>query len=235
MKHLIVLSGAGMSAESGLSTFRDGDGLWEKYDPYKVATPEAWDQNPNLVLEFYNLRRRQLHTVAPNAGHQALVALEAYYQVDIITQNVDNLHEQAGSSRVMHLHGELLKVRSTLDETKIYDWPGDLTRQDCSPEGHPLRPHIVWFGEPVPLIIRAAKLVEQANVVVVVGTSLQVYPAASLVHCAPHSAPIYLIDPRPNWTEPYTQNGARVHVMATTAAQGLPLLAEQLIQNWGAQ
>lgn len=196
MKRLVVLSGAGISAESGLKTFREMGGLWEEYDISEVATPEAWRRNPELVLRFYNERRKALLTAVPNAGHTGLVGLEKYFDVRIITQNVDDLHERAGSSLVLHLHGELKKSRSTADERLVYDIPGsELKWGDRCEKGSQLRPHIVWFGEAVPMMDRAIKEVESADVFVVVGTSLQVYPAASLIDYVPRNVPVYLIDP----------------------------------------
>ncbi|HBB91248.1 MAG: NAD-dependent protein deacylase [Bacteroidetes bacterium GWF2_49_14] len=196
MKRLVVLSGAGISAESGLKTFREMGGLWEEYDISEVATPEAWQRNPELVLRFYNERRKALLTAIPNAGHTGLVGLEKYFDVRIITQNVDDLHERAGSSFVLHLHGELKKSRSTADEHLVYDIPGsELKWGDRCEKGSQLRPHIVWFGEAVPMMDRAIKEVEGADVFVVVGTSLQVYPAASLIDYVSRNVPVYLIDP----------------------------------------
>ncbi|MBP8045422.1 MAG: NAD-dependent deacylase, partial [Neisseria sp.] len=197
MKKCIILTGAGISADSGLNTFRDAGGLWEGQRVQDVATPEAWARNPQMVLDFYNQRRRQAAEAEPNAAHKALVRLEPYYHVQIITQNVDNLHERAGSSRVLHLHGELNKLRSSADEHEIIEWTGDQTLADADSQGRPLRPHIVWFGEEVPLFGQALAEMEDADVVMVVGTSLQVYPAASLLQFAPHQAAVYLIDPQP--------------------------------------
>ncbi len=195
-KRIVVLTGAGISAESGISTFRDSGGLWEKYDIMEVATPEAWERNQALVMEFYNQRRKQLYEVAPNAGHYALVALENKYDVQIITQNVDDLHERAGSSNIMHLHGELKKVRSSVDEDLVYTLEGwELKEGDLCDKGSQLRPHIVWFGEPVPLIPAAAELSSTADIYVIIGTSLNVYPAAGLVDYVRPGTPIYLIDP----------------------------------------
>jgi NAD-dependent deacetylase len=196
MKRLVVLSGAGISAESGLKTFREMGGLWEEYDISEVATPEAWRRNPELVLRFYNERRKALLSAVPNAGHIGLVALEDYFDVRIITQNVDDLHERAGSSFVMHLHGELKKSRSTADERLVYDIPGwELKWGETCEKGSQLRPHIVWFGESVPMMDKAIKEVESADFFVVVGTSMQVYPAASLMDYVPRNVPVYLIDP----------------------------------------
>jgi NAD-dependent deacetylase len=197
MKHIVVLTGAGMSAESGLKTFRDADGLWEGHDVMSVASPEGFARNPELVLEFYNQRRRQLLQVSPNAAHFALAQLEKNYKMSIITQNVDDLHERAGSNNVIHLHGELLKVRSTYDEFDIYDWTKDLVLGDTCSKGYQLRPHIVWFGEAVPMIPKAISICENADILLIIGTSLQVYPAASLMHYVKRETKIYYIDPRP--------------------------------------
>lgn len=198
MKKLIVLSGAGMSAESGIATFRDAGGLWEQHRIEDVATPEAFRRNPELVHRFYNLRRKQLMEAKPNAGHYGLVELEHDFDVLIITQNVDNLHERAGSSKVLHLHGELMKMRSTGQGEEIIEVSDDKLEYgvgDLCPLGYPLRPHIVWFGEMVPEMETAMEWMETADIVLVVGTSLQVYPAAGLLHYAPPGADIYLIDP----------------------------------------
>jgi len=198
MKKLVVLTGAGMSAESGISTFRDSGGLWEKYRIEDVATPEGWYLNPALVLDFYNQRRKQLLESKPNAGHYALAELENYFDIHIITQNVDNLHEQACSTNVLHLHGELMKVRSTGPGQEVFDVDinhSEINIGDNCPRGFQLRPHIVWFGEAVPEIERAELLVEQADIFVVIGTSLQVYPAAGLLNNVRANVPVYLIDP----------------------------------------
>lgn len=197
-KHIVVLTGAGVSAESGLSTFRDADGLWEGHDVMEVASPQGFTNNPALVLDFYNQRRRQLLQVKPNEAHKDLAHLETDFQVTIITQNVDNLHEQAGSSMVIHLHGELFKVRSTGNENDIKHWESDLVLGDTCKNGHQLRPHIVWFGEDVPLIPKAISICETADILIVIGTSMQVYPAASLMHYVPENTPTFFIDPKPN-------------------------------------
>jgi NAD-dependent deacetylase len=194
---IIFLTGAGMSAESGVKTFRDADGLWEGHDVMTVATPEGWAANQALVLDFYNQRRRQLKEVEPNEGHQLIAELEKSYKVHVITQNVDNLHERAGSSAVLHLHGELTKVRSVANPGYILDWTEDLTENDKDSNGHQLRPHIVWFGEDVPNLAYAVDLMNQTDIVVIIGTSMQVYPAANLVHYAPIQAHVYYIDPKP--------------------------------------
>lgn len=197
MKHVVVLTGAGMSAESGLKTFRDANGLWEGHDVMEVATAEGFSKNPELVLEFYNQRRKQLLQVNPNSAHHALSALEKTHKVTIITQNVDDLHERAGSKNILHLHGELLKVRSTVDDSHIYNWKHDLSLGDLCKKGSQLRPHIVWFGEPVPLISQAIEICKSADSLLIIGTSLQVYPAASLVQYAPPEKDIFYIDPKP--------------------------------------
>ena len=194
-----MLTGAGMSAESGISTFRDSGGLWEQHPVEQVATPEGFRTNPELVLRFYNMRRRELLGTKPNAGHIGLVDLEEHFDVDIITQNVDNLHEQAGSSKVLHLHGELMKSRSTGDESAVFDIdPGnsDINIGDMCPKGYQLRPHIVWFGEAVPMMMQAEAIVRRADIFVIIGTSMNVYPAAGLLHDVKSDVPVYLIDPK---------------------------------------
>lgn len=197
MKKIVVLTGAGISAESGISTFRDSDGLWENYNVEDVATHEAYLRNPELVLNFYNERRRQLFEAKPNEGHRQLVRLEEYYDVQIVTQNIDNLHEQAGSSNVLHLHGELTKARSDRDDNLIIEiGDRDIHLGDKAPDGAQLRPHIVWFGEAVPNIEPASLMCEQADYFVVVGTSMNVYPAAGLIHYVPRQSPCYLVDPK---------------------------------------
>ena len=198
MKNLVILTGAGMSAESGIKTFRDADGLWEGHDVMEVASPRGFMNNPELVLDFYNQRRRQLKEVGPNDGHLNIAQLEAHFNVDIVTQNVDDLHERAGSTSVLHLHGELRKVRSTYDPGLIYDWHDDLVLGDLCEKKSQLRPHIVWFGEEVPMLETAAVITQQADVLVIIGTSMQVYPAASLINYAKSGTPIYFIDPKPN-------------------------------------
>ncbi len=195
-KKLVILSGAGISAESGIPTFRDSNGLWEGHDVMDVATPEGWQKNKALVLDFYNQRRKNALEVAPNKGHQILADLEAHYDVTIITQNVDNLHERAGSTNVLHLHGELFKSRSTLDPSLVYDMDGwELNLGDTCEKGSQLRPHIVWFGEMVPMMDTAVQVTMQADVFIVVGTSLQVYPAAGLLSYVAGAVPKYIIDP----------------------------------------
>ena len=194
---IVILTGAGMSVESGINTFRDSDGLWENHDIMEVASPEGFAKNPELVLHFYNERRRQLFEVEPNLGHKTLVELEAKYDVVVITQNVDDLHERAGTKRIIHLHGELRKARSMGDESLIYKREGDISIGDTCKKGHQLRPHIVWFGEAVPMLEIALQLVAIADYIIVIGTSMQVYPAAGLVYQAPKKAPVFFIDPNP--------------------------------------
>lgn len=216
MKHIVVLSGAGMSAESGLKTFRDANGLWEGHDVMEVASPEGFARNPELVLDFYNQRRRQLLQVQPNAAHVGLAELEKLHKVSIVTQNVDDLHERAGSSNVIHLHGELLKVRSIYDEFDVKYWRDDLVIGDVCEKGYQLRPHIVWFGEAVPLIPKAITICETADVLLIIGTSMQVYPAASLMHYVKPNTKIFYIDPNPA-----INSNAQVTVIAETATKGL--------------
>lgn len=228
MKRIAVLTGAGISAESGIKTFRDADGLWENHRIQDVATPEAWRRNPELVLEFYNLRRRQLFEVAPNAGHYALVELESQYDVQIITQNVDDLHERANSNQVLHLHGALRKVRSDRYPELVYDWDNDLNIGDLCERGAQLRPHIVWFGEDVPMLLPAIQMVESADILLIIGTSLQVYPAAGLMQYAPPDIPVYYIDPKPQVNYelarmPYLQ------IVPLPASVGVRMVVDELI------
>lgn len=228
-KKCVVLTGAGISADSGLLTFRDAGGLWEGHKVTDVCTPEALERNPKLVIDFYNQRRLQANAAEPNAAHKALAELEKYYDVHIITQNVDGLHEKAGSSKVLHLHGELNKLRSVADENEIIGFTGEQTDNVRDSKGGPMRPHIVFFGEEVPLFPRAAEEMRNADVVIIVGTSMQVYPAASLIHYAPPDADCYLVDPNPQGV------GAGVEVIAERAASGVPKLAEYLIGRAGGQ
>ncbi len=193
---LVVLSGAGISAESGLKTFRDSDGLWEGYDIEEVATPRAWRRNPQRVLDFYNMRRRNVLEAEPNAAHKILAELEAHYDVYIITQNIDDLHERAGSTKVMHLHGEILKMRSEHSEHLIYPIKEDITLGQLAEDGAQLRPHIVWFEEPVYMIEHAVPIMQSADLFVLVGTSLAVYPTAGLVDYVRHEVPKYVLDKR---------------------------------------
>lgn len=221
-QRIVVLSGAGISADSGLKTFRDSDGLWEGHRVDEVATPQAFARNPQLVLDFYNARRRQALAAEPNPAHQALVRLAAHYDVRIVTQNVDDLHERAGSQQVLHLHGQLNKARSTANPHYVVDCTVDQMLEDRDPDGHPMRPHIVWFGEDVPLIMTAAEWVSEADKVLVIGTSMKVYPAAGLLQYAPKHARRYLVDPRP-------PEIAGIDIIAATAAQGVPPLVDRLI------
>jgi len=224
-KKLVVLTGAGISAESGIKTFRDSDGLWEGHDVMEVATPEGWHQNQELVLDFYNKRRRQLKEVQPNLGHQILAELEKDYDVYIITQNVDDLHERAGSTNVLHLHGELLKVRSVRNRDLILDWTDDLFTGDFDENGHQLRPHIVWFGEDVPALEEAIQITEAADYFAVIGTSLQVYPAAGLISYTNSITPVFYIDPKPI-SIPNIRN--KVEIIAKKASEGVADLRERL-------
>lgn len=225
-KKLVVLTGAGISAESGIKTFRNADGLWEGHDVMEVASPEGWHKNKELVLDFYNQRRRQLHQVKPNLGHFTLAELEADFDVHIITQNVDNLHEQAGSSNVLHLHGELFKVRSIKNENYILDWKTDLNLGDVDSNGNQLRPHIVWFGEAVPALDEAIEITQTADFLAVIGTSLQVYPAAGLLHYAKSNVPVFYIDPKPA-TIYDLQNP--LEIIPMNATDGVPFLRQKLL------
>ncbi|MBS7254368.1 SIR2 family NAD-dependent protein deacylase [Flavobacterium branchiicola] len=225
-KKLVVLTGAGISAESGIKTFRDSDGLWEGHDVMEVATPEGWHKNQELVLDFYNKRRQQLKEVKPNLGHLILAELEKDFDVHIITQNVDDLHERAGSSKVLHLHGELLKVRSTKNRDLILDWTEDLITGDLDKNGHQLRPHIVWFGEDVPTLEEAISIVEQADYFAVIGTSLQVYPAAGLISYTYSITPVFYIDPKPI---AIPNIGNKVETIAKFASEGVADLRERLL------
>lgn len=227
-KKLVVLTGAGISAESGIKTFRDSDGLWEGHNVMDVATPEGWHKDPALVLDFYNQRRQQLKEVQPNLGHQILAELENDFDVYIITQNVDDLHERAGNKNIIHLHGELLKVRSTKNENYILDWQEDLNFGDTDQQGNQLRPHIVWFGEQVPALEDAITITEQADYFAVIGTSLQVYPAASLINFTPKNTPIYYIDPKPIKI-PNLRNP--LEVISNIASEGVRILKEKLLAN----
>lgn len=229
MKNIVILSGAGISAESGLKTFRDTGGLWENFAIEDVATPEGWAKNPQLVLDFYNQRRKQAFEAKPNEGHKALAKLEKYFNVNIITQNVDGLHEKAGSSNVLHIHGELSKVRSVKHENLIYD-AGDkeINLGDLAEDDLQLRPHIVWFGEQVPLLDAAAKICSKADIFIVVGTSLQVYPAAGLVNYVARYVPIYVVDPALN---SINSSNKKVEFINKTAVEGLPSLVKNLIDN----
>lgn len=222
---IVILTGAGISAESGIQTFRGANGLWEGHRIEDVASPEGWRRNREQVLEFYNLRRRQLLTVNPNEAHKALVELEKKYHVVVITQNVDDLHERAGSGMVLHLHGELLKARSTVDESLVYEWDKDIKIGDKCERGSQLRPHIVWFGEMVPKMEDAALITERADIFIVIGTSLQVYPAASLLHFAPENSRKFLIDPHADEIKSTVPN---LRIIKNTSTKGVPELVKLL-------
>jgi len=228
MKKIVVLTGAGVSADSGLSTFRDNEGLWNNYRVEEVATPEAWQADMDLVLDFYNQRRKQLDEVEPNPAHYALAKLEQKYDVEVITQNVDDLHERGGSSKVLHLHGELKKVRSTVDPDLVYELENwELKKGDLCEKGSQLRPHIVWFGEPVPLIMDAAQIASKADILIVIGTSLAVYPAAGLIHYAPAECPKYLVDPK---ATPMDMIG-NLSLIRKRASEGVPELVDSLLDT----
>jgi NAD-dependent deacetylase len=230
MKKIVVLTGAGISAESGIRTFRDSNGLWEEHRIEDVATFEAWQRNQDLVLDFYNQRRKQLYEAKPNAGHLALTKLEKKFDVQIITQNVDDLHEQAGSKHVLHLHGELKKARSTVDESLVYEIDGwELKKGDRCEKGSQLRPHIVWFGEAVPMIEKAIEISAVADIFIVIGTSLNVYPAASLIYYVKKGTPVYLIDPHAEML-----NGIKnLTLFREPAGTGVPKLVNILIEKEG--
>lgn len=223
-KKLVVLSGAGISAESGLRTFRDSDGLWEGYQVTDVATPGAWRRDPQLVLDFYNMRRREVAAAQPNAAHTGLAELEKDYEVTIITQNIDDLHERGGSTRVLHLHGEIFKMRSETDETLVREIRGDIRLGDLAEDGSQWRPHIVWFEEPVPMISAAIPVVNSADIFVVVGTSLVVYPAAGLVHYTQQGIPVFVIDKK----IPPMGSRAGITLIEKPATEGVRMLQEYL-------
>jgi len=226
MEKLVVLTGAGISAESGIRTFREMGGLWEEYDIQEVASPVGWKRNPELVLNFYNERRKQLLECQPNKSHLVLKELENYFDVHIITQNVDDLHERAGSTNILHLHGELKKVRSTLDPSLIYELDGcELKLGDKCEKGSQLRPHIVWFGESVPMIIEAEKICKTADIFLIIGTSLNVYPAAGLMYSIPRNIPIYYIDPNP------AQGYNNINIIPLKASEGLPKFMEMMLKK----
>lgn len=227
-KHLVVLSGAGISAESGIATFRDADGLWEGFDVMTVASPQGWENDPGLVLDFYNQRRKQLLSVNPNAAHQGLAQLEKSYQVSIITQNVDDLHERAGSHNVLHLHGELLKSQSSECLDIVYPCFADINLGDQCELGSQMRPFIVWFGEEVPKLDDAIRIVLKADIVIIIGTSLQVYPAAGLASFVPEKVPIYYIDPNPSINDTLTCT-THLTVIEKTAVEGVNQLVAKLV------
>lgn len=222
-QHVVVLSGAGISAESGLGTFRGSGGLWEGMSVKDVATPEAWERDANKVLRFYNQRRRQIRAAEPNEAHHALRQLEDVFTVSIVTQNIDDLHERAGSSNVLHLHGEIMKARSSVDERLLYPRVDDIHLGDRCEKGSQLRPHVVWFGEAVPLMDHAIALAKSADFFIVVGTSLEVYPAASLVDYVPYEATKFVVDPTPNGLADES-----FQVIAATASEGVPKIVTQL-------
>jgi NAD-dependent deacetylase len=224
-KHIVVLTGAGISAESGLKTFRDSDGLWNGYDVYEVASPQGWNKNPQLVLDFYNARRRDVAAARPNEAHIGLAKLEQDFNVTVITQNIDDLHERAGSSNIIHLHGEIFKMRSVEDEHSIFEIRGDIHLGDKALDGAQLRPHIVWFGEAVPMMEKAAALLHNCDYFVVVGTSLQVYPAASLLYYAPPYLPKFIIDKK----IPATEKMANLHIIEMPATAGVKELSRILM------
>ena len=227
MKKIVVLTGAGISAESGIKTFREADGLWEGHDIMEVASPIGWNKNAELVLNFYNKRRAQLLTVKPNKAHEILAELEEHFDIHIITQNVDDLHERAGSNKVIHLHGELLKARSISNEDFVIDWKQDLNLGDFDLEGNQLRPHIVWFGEDVPMIEHAIDIVETADILIIIGTSLQVYPAAGLMNYVDQSVPVYYIDPKPATIYDLPNE---LKVLPLTAVEGMKIVKEELLK-----
>ncbi|WP_124979743.1 SIR2 family NAD-dependent protein deacylase [Nonlabens xiamenensis] len=223
MKNLVVLTGAGVSAESGINTFRDAGGLWEGHDVMEVASPQGFAAQPELVLDFYNKRRAQLKEVEPNAAHHCIAGLERNYHVHVITQNVDDLHERAGSSQVLHLHGELRKVRSSVNEHDIRYCEEDIHLGDLCDAGHQLRPHVVWFGEAVPAMDKAIAITSKADILLIVGTSLQVYPAAGLKDFVSHSTPIYLVDPAPA-----LDSLGRLTVIKEKAGKGVQMVADMI-------
>jgi NAD-dependent deacetylase len=228
-KRLVALTGAGISAESGIATFRDANGLWEGHDVMEVASPQGWRKNPELVLDFYNQRRKNAHSVQPNAGHTALADLEKDFDVRIITQNVDNLHERAGSSHVLHLHGKLFESRSTLDPALIYPMEGwELKKGDTCDRGSQLRPNIVWFGEPVLLMDQAIEETMQADIFLVVGTSLVVYPAAGLVDFVPDEVPVFVVDPN----LPDMRRRPNLHSYEEKASTGMLKVAQVLREGY---
>jgi NAD-dependent deacetylase len=225
LKKLVILTGAGISAESGIKTFRDSNGLWEGHDVMEVASIEGYLANPELVLDFYNKRRKQLLEVSPNKAHFNLTHLESFFKVEIITQNVDDLHERAGSANITHLHGELLKVRSSLDENNVINWGKDLLLGDLCKKRSQLRPHIVWFGEAVPLLEKAIKITQTADILVIIGTSMQVYPAANLINYVKPNTPIYFIDPKPTVSENAFQH---LTIIQEVASSGTEILLRYL-------
>ena len=228
MKKIIIFSGAGISAESGLKTFRDSDGLWENYDLNDVATPEAWQKDKKLVLEFYNMRRIQVIEASPNKSHFSLVKLEEKYDVEIITQNIDDLHERAGSSKIMHLHGEILKSRSTINDEQYLIEGAHLNFGDTCKNGSQLRPDVVWFGEPVPKMEEAMEICKDADILIIIGTSLTVYPAANIIDFVPDNCSNYLVDPK----NILTSDVKNLTVIKEKASIGIPQLVDELLVNF---
>jgi NAD-dependent deacetylase len=228
-KKVIILTGAGISAESGIQTFRDADGLWENHRIEDVASPEGWRRNPGMVLDFYNQRRKNVKNVHPNQGHLDLVEMEKHFDVHIITQNIDDLHERAGSKNILHLHGEILKICSSTEPKVVLDWSDDINMGDLCPRGTQLRPFIVWFGEAVPMLEIAADLAEKADYFIVIGTSLQVYPAASLMMYAPSGTPFFYVDPKPNLDGNTQIMMKNLTIVAESASTGVRKVLDLLI------
>lgn len=227
-KNLVILTGAGVSAESGLQTFRDSDGLWMGHDIYQVASPDGWRKNPKVVLDFYNHRRRDIEKARPNEAHLAIASLQSYFDVSVITQNIDDLHERAGSKNVLHLHGEIFSMHSEADDTVIYNIRGDINPGDIAPDGHQLRPHVVWFGEPVPNIFRARDIMTEADIFILLGTSLQVYPAAGLIELLDDNVPKYIVDQKP----PFTSAHHNFYPIKNSASAGMKELSHALIAEF---
>ena len=229
---VIIFSGAGISAESGIATFRDADGLWENHDIIEVASPQGWQKDPGFVLDFYNKRRSQLLECHPNQAHKKIAQAESELEIEVITQNIDDLHERAGSSEVIHLHGELLKARSTVDPELIYEWEKDIELGDTCEKGSQLRPHVVWFGEAVPMIPVAMDRIAKADFLLIVGTSLQVYPAAGIVDALPVDSPMYYIDPNPQMSYELMQRKNK-KIIQKTASVGVPTALEDIGKKIG--
>jgi NAD-dependent deacetylase len=225
MKHIVVLTGAGISAESGLKTFRDSDGLWNGYNVYEVDTPEGYKKNPKLVLDFYNMRRKEVAAALPNTAHISIASLQQHFNVTVITQNIDDLHERAGSKNVIHLHGEIFKMRGEKDTDTFYEIKGDINLGDIAPDKTQFRPHVVWFNEQVPMIAKATEVISDADIFILAGTSLQVYPAAGLIDFLPSDVPKYIIDKQPPDTPPHHN----FHIIKKTATEGVGELVKMLI------
>jgi NAD-dependent deacetylase len=224
MKHIVALTGAGISAESGLKTFRDSDGLWNGYNVYEVATPEGYKKDPKMVLDFYNNRRREVAAAMPNEAHKGIADLQQHFKVTVITQNIDDLHERAGSKNVLHLHGEIFKMRGEKNINTLYEVRGDINIGDFAPDKTQFRPHVVWFNEQVPLIVDAKHVMSQADIFILAGTSLQVYPAAGLIEYLPPDVPRYIIDKSPPYVPPYHN----FHVIEQPATEGMIWLVKEL-------